>query len=126
MPDHFSLYSGDDVLTLPLLAIGACGVVSVASHWAGVEMGEMIAAFRRGDVERACLLNQRLIESYQYETSDEFPNPLPAKAACRALGLEVGQCRLPLGAAPPELGDQAMRIVERLRRLAGPLQRVTA
>ena len=123
-PDHFSLYCGDDALTLPLLAVGACGVVSVASHWAGQEMGEMIAAFRRGDVTAASSMNQRLIESYQFETSDEFPNPLPAKAACRALGLAVGQCRLPLGAAPPELGDQALRIIERLRRLSGPLERV--
>lgn len=113
--DGFEVYSGDDSLTLPLLAVGAVGVISVASHWAGVEMAEMIAAFGRGDVARAAHLNGRLIDSYDFESSDDFPNPLPAKAACRALGLAAGQCRPPLGAAPPELQDRAMRIVERLR-----------
>jgi 4-hydroxy-tetrahydrodipicolinate synthase len=113
-PSSFELYSGDDSLTLPLLAIGAVGVVSVAAHWIGREMGDVIAAHREGDAERARHLNARLIESYDFESCEEFPNPLPAKAACRAQGLAVGQCRAPMGTAPPELDGEARRILTRL------------
>ena len=70
-------------------------MISVASHWAGPVFAEMLAAYRAGDVARAAELNRALLESYRFESSDEYPNPVPAKAACRALGLAVGQCRLP-------------------------------
>jgi 4-hydroxy-tetrahydrodipicolinate synthase len=113
-PEGFELYSGDDSLTLPLLSVGAVGVVSVASHWVGPQLGEMIAAFRRGDVARAREMNAGLVDSYEFESSEEFPNPLPAKAACRALGLAVGQCRQPMGAAPSALDDEARRLLDRL------------
>jgi len=115
-PPSFELYSGDDALALSLMAVGAVGVVSVAAHWVGREMGEMIAAYAKGDVEGARHANARLIESYAFESTDEFPNPLPAKAACRAQGLRVGQCRLPMGAAPPELDGEVRRILTRLGR----------
>ncbi len=113
-PHSFELYCGDDALTLALLAVGASGVVSVASHWAGREMAEMIAAFRKGDLDGARVVNARLIESYDFESTEQFPNPLPAKAACRAQGLAVGQCRPPMGAAPPELDGEARLILNRL------------
>lgn len=113
-PSWFDVYCGDDALTLALLAVGASGVVSVASHWAGREMAEMIAAFRKGDVEGARAVNARLIESYDFESTEQFPNPLPAKAACRVQGLAVGQCRPPMGAAPPELDGEARLILNRL------------
>ncbi len=118
--DGFELYSGDDALTLPLLAVGAVGLVSVASHWAGSELGQMIAAHGSGDVAAARHLNARLVESYDFESSEEFPNPLPAKAACRALGLAVGQCRAPMGAAPPELDGEAHRVLMRLGAFDAP------
>jgi 4-hydroxy-tetrahydrodipicolinate synthase len=118
--DGFELYSGDDALTLPLLAVGAVGLISVASHWAGPELGQMIAAHGSGDVAAARHLNARLVESYDFESSDEFPNPLPAKAACRALGLAVGQCRAPMGAAPPELDGEAHRVLMRLGAFDAP------
>lgn len=113
-PDSFELYSGDDSLILPLLSIGAVGVISVASHWAGQELGEMITAFANGDVEGARYLNARLIESYEFESTQCYPNPLPTKAICRALGLPAGECRLPMGVAPPELDGEARRILVRL------------
>jgi 4-hydroxy-tetrahydrodipicolinate synthase len=106
-PDGFELYSGDDSFTLPLLAVGAVGVIGVATHWAGREMGEMIAAFTKGDLQLARELNARLIESYDFETGDANPNPLPAKAMLRMLGLPAGQCRLPLGEAPVGLEARA-------------------
>jgi 4-hydroxy-tetrahydrodipicolinate synthase len=113
-PAGFELYCGEDNLTLALLSVGAVGVVSVASHWAGPMMAEMITSFGSGDVVQARRLNQRLIESFDFESTEQFPNPLPAKAACRALGLDVGQCRLPMGTAPPELDGFARLVLGRL------------
>ena len=115
-PSGFCLYSGDDALTLPFLAVGAVGVVSVASHWAGLEMAELVACFTKGDVEGARAVNARLIASYRFETSDAYPNPLPAKAALRALGQPAGQCRLPMGAAPAELDALARTVLTDLGR----------
>ena len=113
-PGALQVYCGDDALTLPFLSVGAVGLVSVASHWAGREIREMITAFESGDVTGAAHLNARLVESYGFESCDDFPNPLPAKAACRIQGLAVGQCRLPLGASPPELEGEARRVIARL------------
>ena len=115
-PEGFELYSGDDALTLPLLSVGAVGVVSVASNWAGEEMSDITAAWFKGDADGARAANARLFESYEFESSETFPNPLPAKAACRVLGLPAGQCRLPLGAAPSELDDEARQVLENLGR----------
>jgi len=109
-PDGFELYSGDDAFTLPLLAVGAVGVIGVATHWAGRETGEMIAAFTKGETARATELNALLIESWEFETGDAAPNPIPAKAMLRALGLPAGQCRLPLGVAPDGLEHRALEV----------------
>jgi len=109
-PDGFELYSGDDAFTLPLLAVGAVGVIGVATHWAGRETGEMIAAFTKGETARATELNALLIESWEFETGDAAPNPIPAKAMLRALGLPAGQCRLPLGVAPDGLEQRALEV----------------
>lgn len=109
--DGFELYSGDDSYTLPLLSVGGVGLVSVASHWAGGKLGEMIARFFKGDLDAASLCNADLIASYDFESTEDYPNPLPAKAACRALGLPAGQCRPPLGVAPPALDERAKRLV---------------
>ena len=114
-PDDFELYSGDDGFTLPLLAIGAVGVISVASHWAGDEMATMITAFQKGDVGEARRQNQQLLASFAFETGDDAPNPLPAKAMMRVLGHRVGQCRPPMGPAPSGLEDDARRVLADLR-----------
>jgi 4-hydroxy-tetrahydrodipicolinate synthase len=110
-PDGFECYSGDDSLTLPLLAVGAGGVISVASHWCGSEMAEMIARFLAGDVAGATRVNAALIPSYVYETGDEAPNPLPTKAMLRVLGLPAGECRLPMGDAPGWLEERAKSVL---------------
>ncbi|HUW02150.1 MAG TPA: 4-hydroxy-tetrahydrodipicolinate synthase [Acidimicrobiales bacterium] len=112
-PD-LAVYSGDDPLTLPLLAVGAVGVVGVATHWCGTMMGQMIEAFMSGDVAGAAELNTRMIESFAFETGDDAPNPLPAKAMMRTLGHAVGQARLPMGEAPPGLEDEARAVFARL------------
>jgi 4-hydroxy-tetrahydrodipicolinate synthase len=110
-PDGFEVYCGDDSLTLPFASIGGVGIISVAAHWAGSLFAEMLSAYAAGDVARAAEVNRGLLESYRFESSDEYPNPVPAKAACRALGLAVGQCRLPNAPAPQSLDDQARSVV---------------
>ena len=99
------------MFTLPLLAIGAVGTISVASHWTGTLQGQMVSAFVKGDVEEAQRINARLLPSFHYETGDNAPNPIPSKAMMRVLGLPAGQCRLPLGPAPDGLEDEARRIL---------------
>ena len=94
-PPGFELYSGDDAQTLPFLAVGGVGIVSVAGHWCATQLGEMIAAFERGDIAEARRINARLLPSFAYESSDTNPNPIPAKAMLRLLGLPAGHCRLP-------------------------------
>lgn len=114
-PDGFELYSGDDALTLPLLAVGAVGAVGVATHWTGPQYVAMVSAFRAGDVERARRLNAELLPYFAFQSSDAAPNPVPAKALLRELGLPAGHCRLP-HVEPPEAGlaQQARRIIEAL------------
>jgi 4-hydroxy-tetrahydrodipicolinate synthase len=110
-PAGFEVYSGDDVMTLPFLAIGAVGVVSVAAHWIGPQFRQVVDAFLAGDLARAIAGNAELLDSFDFESTPEFPNPLPAKAVMRALGLRVGQCRLPMGPATPELDAQAAKVL---------------
>jgi 4-hydroxy-tetrahydrodipicolinate synthase len=76
----------------------------------------MVGAWFKGDTEGAQAMNARLFESYDFESGEDFPNPLPAKAACRVLGLPVGQARLPLGPAPVELEDRARVVIANLGR----------
>ena len=113
--DGFELYSGDDNMTLPLLSIGAVGVVGVATHWAAAEVKEMITAFKKGDVERARQVNARLLESWSFESGDLNPNPIPTKALLRTLGQPAGPTRPPIGPCPDGLEDRAREVMNRLR-----------
>ncbi len=110
VPDRFEVYSGNDDHTLALVAMGAVGVVGVATHWCGPEMAELIAAVGKGDLAHAREVNDRLLESYLFETGDAAPNPIPAKAMLRTLGLAVGECRLPMGPAPDGLENRAREV----------------
>ncbi len=112
----FEVYSGDDVLTLALLAVGAVGVVGVASHWAAPEMRAMISAFFDGDVKEATRINQTLLASWDIETGDARPNPIPSKVMTRLLGLPGGRCRLPMGPEPVELEEQCRKVLSNLGR----------
>jgi 4-hydroxy-tetrahydrodipicolinate synthase len=89
-------------------------VIGVATHWCASEMGEMIAAFGKGDVERARELNARLLPSFDYETGDAAPNPLPSKVMLEVLGHPVGEARLPMGPPPDGLAGDARRVAEGL------------
>lgn len=118
-PPGFEVYSGNDGDTLPLLAVGAVGVISVESHWAGQELSQMIAAFFKGDVAAARDWNAALVESHQFQSTEAAPNPLPTKAMLRALGQPAGQCRLPMGPAPEGLEEEARAVLSRLRAATG-------
>jgi 4-hydroxy-tetrahydrodipicolinate synthase len=113
-PDGFEVFSGDDPLTLSLLAVGAVGVIGVATHWAAPVMAQMIQAFQAGDIARAQQLNARMIESYEFETGDLNPNPVPTKAMLRAIGQPAGPCRPPMGFGPDDLEERALAVHRRL------------
>ncbi|NLZ39438.1 MAG: 4-hydroxy-tetrahydrodipicolinate synthase [Firmicutes bacterium] len=93
-PQDFAIYSGDDALTLPILAVGGCGVVSVASHIVGKEIKEMISSYYSGDHDKALAIHLRLLPLFKalFITA----NPAPVKGAMRMLGHQVGPLRLPL------------------------------
>lgn len=115
-PAGTEVYSGEDKLTLPLLSVGAVGVIGVATHWAGAEMAEMIAAHAKGQVGDARQMNARLIPSWDYETGLAAPNPVPSKVMMNLLGVEVGECRLPMGPVPAGLQDEARAVLAGLDR----------
>ncbi|MBU6201380.1 MAG: 4-hydroxy-tetrahydrodipicolinate synthase [Acidobacteria bacterium] len=115
-PAGFELYSGDDGLTLPLLAVGGCGTIGVATHWTAGDHQELFSCWERGDVAGARAVNASLLESFAFETGDEHPNPLPTKVMMNLLGRGVGEARLPMGPPPPGLEDRARGVLERLER----------
>lgn len=92
--DDFMLYSGDDGLTLPCMAIGGTGIVSVASHVIGNEMQEMITAYLNGENEKAAKIHQKILPIM--EGLFAAPSPVPVKTALQLKGLDVGSVRLPM------------------------------
>lgn len=93
-PPEFKLYSGDDSLTLPLLAVGGNGVVSVASHLVGRQLQQMIQAFEKGQIQVATQIHLKLFPLFKalFATT----NPIPVKSALKLKGWDVGSTRLPL------------------------------
>ncbi|MBC7334887.1 MAG: 4-hydroxy-tetrahydrodipicolinate synthase, partial [Clostridia bacterium] len=94
VPPHFRVYSGDDSLTLPLVAIGAYGVVSVASHLVGKELQAMVNGLVAGRVAEAQAIHRRLFPLFK--ALFMAPNPVPIKAALALLGRPAGRPRPPL------------------------------
>jgi len=94
LPEGMKVYSGDDSLTLPMMALGAYGVVSVASHLVGKDIQRMITAFNNGDTREATRIHLALFPIFKglFITT----NPVPLKEAMNILGMEVGGLRLPL------------------------------
>ncbi|MDM5297990.1 4-hydroxy-tetrahydrodipicolinate synthase [Bacillus pumilus] len=93
-PEDFDVYSGDDSLTLPAVAVGAKGVVSVASHVVGLDMQQMLKSYASGQTANAALIHQQLLPIMKQLFS--APNPTPVKTALQLKGLDVGSVRLPL------------------------------
>lgn len=114
-PNDFLLYSGDDGLTLPAMAVGGHGVISVASHIVGKRMQEMIAAFLTGDMAKAQAIHLELISFFKviFITT----NPIPIKAAVNLIGLNAGPLRLPL--VPPT--DSEVEQIKKVMQTVGAL-----
>ena len=92
--DDFALYSGDDGLTLPVLAIGGTGIISVASHVIGNEMQEMVKLYESGNPKEAAKIHQRIVPVMK--SLFAAPSRTPLKTALQLKGLDVGSVRLPL------------------------------
>lgn len=115
-PEDFSLYSGDDSQTLPLLAVGAVGVIGVATHWCAPQMAEVVERALAGDLPAARRINAQLLDSYAFESGDDCPNPGPTKAMLAELGLPGGPCRPPMDVIPDEVRARAREVIDRLGR----------
>ncbi len=115
MPEGFLLLSGDDPITVPVMAIGGCGVVSVASNEAPAEMVQIIELCERGDFAAARKLHHWLLPLIQVNFVES--NPIPCKAAMAAMGLIDEVYRLPL--VPPSQGarDKVMAVLQQLHLL---------
>lgn len=92
--DRLAIFSGDDSMTLPMLAVGGSGVVSIASHLVGNEIKQMLIAFEQADNEQAMQMHQYLFPMFRglFVTT----NPIPVKEALNMLGFNLGGFRLPL------------------------------
>ncbi|MGM0445731.1 MAG: 4-hydroxy-tetrahydrodipicolinate synthase [Bacillota bacterium] len=92
--EDFYIYSGDDMLTLPIMSLGGEGVVSVAGHVAASKIKEMITSFKSGNPKKARELNKELIPVYNAMFIDT--NPIPVKEALNLSGFDAGIPRPPL------------------------------
>jgi 4-hydroxy-tetrahydrodipicolinate synthase len=110
LPTDFDIYSGDDSLTLPVLALGGKGVVSVVSHLVGAPLKEMVNAFISGNIALAKEIHLKLFPLFKgmFVTT----NPVPIKAALNMTGWEVGIPRLPLVEATAEEKDAIRQVLE--------------
>ncbi|HYT68647.1 MAG TPA: 4-hydroxy-tetrahydrodipicolinate synthase [Vicinamibacterales bacterium] len=97
VPDDFIVLSGDDALTLPLMAVGGRGIISVASNEIPAEMSRMVELAERGDFAGARTMHQRLLPLMQVNFIES--NPIPVKSAMASLGLLEEVFRLPM--VPP-------------------------
>ena len=111
--DRLAIYSGDDALTLPMLAVGAVGVVSVASHVAGLPISAMVRAHLAGDGTAALALHERLLPLCKALFCTT--NPIPVKAALELEGWAVGAPRLPLLPADAAVRQRLHAVLAALR-----------
>lgn len=107
---EFAIYSGDDSLTLPVLAVGGCGVVSVASHLVGDQIQAMIQAYGAGQPQVASQIHLSLLSLFKvlFITT----NPIPVKIALALQGWRVGSVRLPLCYPQDSTRETIQRVLE--------------
>lgn len=115
-PKGFLVYSGDDGLTLPVLAVGGAGVISVAGHIVGKQMKEMITAFFQGDLAKAQAIHLELHPFFRaiFVTT----NPIPIKTAVNLIGLNAGPLRLPMVEATDSEVDYIKKAMQDVGALA--------
>ena len=116
-PAGFSVLSGDDPLTLPTVALGAEGVISVVANQAPGEMARMVRHTRGGELDEARALHYRLLPLMRVNFVET--NPVPVKAAMHLLGFCELVLRPPLGAPSPATVDAVREAIERCAIAAG-------
>lgn len=114
-PPRFRVLSGDDAMTLPIMALGACGLISVASNVIPRQMTDLVSLAGQGDFRGARRLHLRLLSLMQ--TLFIESSPIPVKAALAALGLIQPIYRLPLVPMQPEKHAKLMKVLEGLNLL---------
>ena len=113
-----AVYSGDDTLTLPMLSLGAVGVVSVVSHLEGLRLRAMIQSYLAGEVAAALAQHDQLLPLMHALFLQ--PNPIPVKAALEQRGWSVGAPRLPLLAADASLKAHLHELMQDLEAASTP------
>ncbi|SIS89755.1 4-hydroxy-tetrahydrodipicolinate synthase [Alicyclobacillus vulcanalis] len=111
-PDDFLLYSGDDKFTLPMLAVGAAGVVSVAGHVVGRQIRTMMDLFWQGQVDEAAYWSGRLLPIFEAMFMEA--SPAPVKEALSIVGIDVGSVRPPLVPASKALREHLYALLNAL------------
>jgi 4-hydroxy-tetrahydrodipicolinate synthase len=119
VPDDFIVVSGDDALTLPLMAVGGRGIVSVAGNEIPAEMVQMVEAAERGDFAAARAVHLRILPLMLGNFMES--NPVPVKAAMAAMGLIEEVYRLPMTSPKPESKAKILQILKELGLLKGAL-----
>ena len=119
VPSNFVVLSGDDVLALPLMAVGGRGVISVASNQVPSDMVQMVEAAERNDFAAARAIHSRLMPLMQVNFTE--PNPIPVKAALALMGLVEEVYRLPLVPPRPESKEKIVKVLKELALLKGAL-----
>lgn len=112
VPEGFAVLSGDDAVTVPLMALGGRGVVSVASNEVPAEMSRLTALCLAGDFAAARQLNRRLLPLMQANFIES--NPIPVKAALAMMGLIEEKYRLPLAPMKPENRTRLEKVLDGL------------
>jgi 4-hydroxy-tetrahydrodipicolinate synthase len=112
VPEDFLVLSGDDVLTLPLMAVGGRGLISVASNEIPGEMVAMVEAAGRNDFSAARAIHARIFPLMQVNFVET--NPVPVKAAMAAMGLLEEVYRLPMCAPKPESREKILKVLKKL------------
>lgn len=113
-PEDFVIYSGDDSLTLPMLSLGASGVISVASHLFGKEIKSMIRNFKAGDVLAARNMHKKLYPVFK--SLFIAPNPVPIKSALAYKGIIENNLRRPLVTLTEDEQIQLYKVIDQVKQ----------
>jgi 4-hydroxy-tetrahydrodipicolinate synthase len=124
LSDGFIVLSGDDAMTLPAMAVGGKGVISVVSNEVPDEMSKMVEAAERDDFETARAIHQRLLPLMQINFVEA--NPQPVKAAMAAMGLLEESYRLPVVSPKAESKEKILRVLRDMQLIGLPAGKVTA
>jgi 4-hydroxy-tetrahydrodipicolinate synthase len=118
VPSDFLVLSGDDALTLPIMAVGGRGVISVVSNEIPKEMAQMVDAVERNDFAAARTIHARIMPLMQINFVES--NPVPVKAAMAAMGLLEEVYRLPVTPPRPESRERILAVLNDLKLFGDP------